>query len=257
MPKWLFLSLPLLLLPGTVVADEADDAGSVDDERTDAERVEQPGYPQVSGNVGFGFTSASGNTESASTRLRASTKVEYVRWRHRFDVSGFRTEEGGETTADRRSGSAQSDLKISERSYLFANVNGERDRFGAFERRYSASLGVGRRLLDTTTMDLDLEVGAGRRYERAQDADETASETIGRFHGLYEWQFADNSSFLQDVAVEAGSDNTYTESETAVRSRLTDDLSWTLSYVVQHNSTVPQDRENTDSFTSLTLDYGF
>lgn len=219
--------------------------------------VEAEDYPEVSGNIGFGFTSSSGNTESAATRLRASTKIEYVRWRHSFDVSGFRTEESGETTADRRSGSAQSDLSISERSYLFVNVNGERDRFGAFERRYSASLGVGRRFIDTTTMELDFEVGAGRRYERAQGADETESEAIGRFHGAYDWQFAPNSSFAQDVQVEAGSDTTYTESETAVRSRLTESLSWTLSYVVQHNSTVPEDRENTDSFTALTLDYGF
>ncbi len=252
MSKWLWLSLPLLFVPAAVIADEDDDADGVD-----AELVEEGGYPEVSGNIGFGFTASSGNTESAATRLRASTKVEYVRWRHRFDVSGFRTEEGGDTTADKRSGSAQSDLKISERSYLFANVNGERDRFGAFERRYSASLGVGRRFIDTATMDLDLEVGGGRRYERAQGADETESEAIARFHGVYDWQFADNSSFLQDVEVEAGSDNTYTESETAIRSRLTQSISWTLSYVVQHNSTVPEGREKTDSFTSITLDYGF
>lgn len=230
-------------------------ARAVGDDVWDAPNSED--VPQVSGSIGFGLTAASGSTDSTSTRLRLSARLDYVRWRHRFGASFYRSEEGNDTTADRRSGFAQSDWRMTQRSYLFVNVNGERDRFGAFARRYSGTLGVGRRFLDTAAMDLDLELGAGRRYVRAQDSGESGSEGIGRFHGVYRWHFGVDSEFLQDVAVESGSDTTYTESETAVRSGLTENLRWTVSYVIQHNSDVPEDRERTDSLTAITLDYGF
>ena len=244
MKKRLWVVLILLAASGLAVADEADQPD------------EEP-YPEVSGSIGFGFTAATGNTESAATRLRATTTLDYERWRHRFSVSAFHNEEDGTSTADRRSGSAQSDLRISEHAYLFANVNGERDRFGSFERRYSGSLGIGRRFVDTTAMELDLEVGGGRRYKRAQGGDDTDSEGIGRFHGIYAWRITPHTTFIQDVEVEAGSDNTYTESETEVRSRLTTNLSWTLSYVIKRNSQVPEGTERTDTFTAVTLDYAF
>lgn len=250
MPRWTVVPFAVLALATTAnaVAQEGSDATA---------QAESGQYPEVSGSVGFGFTSSSGNTDSSATRARADTTLDYVRWRHRFDLSWFRNEEDNETTADRRKGSAQSDLRISERSYLFANANAEDDRFGAFERRYTATLGVGRRMYETPTMELDLEVGAGQRWERAQGADDTEDESIARGYGAYRWQFSPNSRLIQEVTVESGSDNTYSESETQIQSRLTEDLSWTLSYVIQRNSQVPEGRDKTDTFTAITLDYGF
>lgn len=246
MRTWIWIAT-LLCLPLVAVADDEVD-GLASDETA---------YPEISGEASLGFISSRGNTKSSSTRVRALSQLDFAVWRHKVGVSGFRTEEDSSTTASRFSGSLQSDYRITQRSYLFANVNGERDRFGAFERRYSGTLGIGRTFIDTGTMDLDLEVGAGRRYKRAQGADETRSEGIGRFHGVYSWRFTPQSRFLQDVEVEAGSDNTYTESETALRTRLTESLSWTVSYVIQHNSRVPASRERTDTFTTVSLDYAF
>jgi len=244
--NWIWIAT-LLCLPLVAVAEEEGDGLAAD----------EAAYPEVSGEASLGFISSRGNSKSSSTRVRALSQVDFAVWRHRVGVSGFRTEEGNNTTASRLSGSLQSNYRITQRSYLFANLNGERDRFGAFERRYSGTLGIGRTFIDTGTMDLDLEVGAGRRYERAQGADETRSEGIRRFHGVYSWRFMPHSRFLQDVEIESGSDNTYTESETALRTRLTESLSWTVSYVVQHNSRVPSNRESTDTFTTVSLDYSF
>jgi putative salt-induced outer membrane protein len=244
--NWIWIAA-LLCLPLPLLAQEEGDEVA----------ASAAAYPEVSGEASLGFISSRGNTKSSSTRVRAESQLDYAVWRHKVGVSGYRTEEGNDTTAFRTAGSLQSDYRITRRSYLFANVNGERDRFGAFERRYSGTLGVGRTFIDTATMNLAFEVGAGRRYERAQGADETNSEAIGRFHGAYSWRFTPQSRFLQDIEVESGSDNTYTESETALRTRLTESLSWTLSYVVQHNSDVPASRERTDTFTTVALDYAY
>lgn len=211
----------------------------------------------VSGDIGLSLLSTTGNTSQQSTRARLRIRLEYPEWRHRAEVIGYRAEDDDETTADRRAGSLQSGYRISERSYLFARISVERDRFGAFERRDSGTFGIGRSFLRTPTVLLELEAGIGRRALREQDADDSRYETVGQFHGVYGWRFTEASRLEQDIRVETGPDNTYTESETSLRSRFAENLFWRASYTVQHNSDVPEDRESTDTLTSITLEYDF
>jgi len=242
-----------MVLAGAVHAQSAEDAAT----GADAAAGEAADYPEVSGEVGLGLLRSSGNTDSSSVNTRAMAEIGYRVWRHTVEFSWFRTEEEDETTADRRTAVVQSDYRFSERSYLFANLSAERDRFGPFERRYTIAAGLGRRFVDTATVELDLEAGIGQRTEREQDTNDDESEVIARFDGDLDWQLNEFSSFSQDVNVQTGRSNTLTESESALRSRLTENLSWRLSYTVRHNTDPPADRTGTDTFTAVTLDYGF
>ena len=60
-----------------------------------------------------------------------------------------------------------------------------------------------------------------------------------------------------DLKVEAGSDNTYLESVTAVKSTLVGNLALVASYTVKHNTDVPALTEKTDTYTALSLEYAF
>lgn len=218
---------------------------------------EAEAYPVVSGRVSLGAMSTSGNTESQSIDGTAEVQLEYPKWRHTGRVTAYRTTEGDTVTGERYSGVLQTDYKLTLRSYAFVNGGYTRDRFGAFERRVTASIGLGRRVVQTPSTEFDLEAGLGRRVQQPSGSEQEQWDTIIRLRGVLDWSFSDNGTFSQELQVEAGDLNTYAESVTSVKSKLVGALSLRLSYTVQHNTDVPAGTENTDTVTSVALEYGF
>jgi len=241
-----------LLFALAVHAAEDDAAGTADSGVPDESEL-----PEVSGTLGIGALSASGNTESQSLNVDVAAQVSYEVWRHKFQVSGYQASEDGTDTAERFKGSVQSDYRFTERSYLFANGSHESDKFGAFDRQASVSAGLGRRVVDAPSLSLDLEAGAGHRVSEPDGTNDRDGESIARLNGELAWDFSDTGRFTQELEVISGSSNTATESITAVRSKLTGDLSWRLSHTIVHNSDVPADTEKTDTFTALAVEYAF
>jgi putative salt-induced outer membrane protein len=219
--------------------------------------VEVPEYPEVSGNVTLGLFSAAGNTESNSIRFDIETEVDYEKWRHTVTFNRHQASEDGEESAERYSGRLQSDHRITERAYLFVVGRYGRDRFGAFDRRASLAFGIGRRFIETDDVELDLEVGAGRRGAEPDGTNERDYETIHVLRGDFTWRLSDVSDFSQELEVESGDRNTSTQSVSEIRSKLAGNLSWAFSYTIEHNSDVPADSEKTDRFTAVSLQYGF
>lgn len=214
-------------------------------------------YPVVSGRISLGAISTSGNTESESIDGSFELRADYPKWRHTARLTAYRTSDGGTVTGERYAGAVQTDYKLTLRSYAFANGGYARDHFGAFERRVTASAGLGRRVVQTPSTELDLEAGLGRRVQQPADSEERQWDTIVRLRGLLGWSFSDNGTFTQELQGEAGELDTYTESVTSVKSKLVGALSLRLSYTVQHNTDVPADTENTDKVTSVALEYAF
>ncbi len=240
------LFLSLLATPALAQEDPSGD-----------DSVAAPEYPEVSGNVTLGLFSASGNTESESVKLDVETEIDYDKWRHTVAANGYQASEDGEESAERYSGRLQSDYRITDRTYLFVAGRYERDRFGAFDRRASLATGVGRRFIETEDVELDLEAGVGRRVAEPDGTNEREYDTIGVLRGDFDWQLSDVSEFSQELEVESGESNTSTRSVSAIRSKFAGNLSWVLSYTIEHNSDVPVDTENTDRYTAVSLQYGF
>ena len=213
--------------------------------------------PEISGTLGAGALVASGNTESQSANIDLDATVAYEIWRHRVKLTGYQASEDGVDTAERYTASVQSNYQITARSYLFVNASHLSDRFGAFDRRTSLTGGYGRRMLETAAQTLDLEAGAGRRVSEPDGTNDRNYENIVRLFGEFAWSFAESSSFTQSLEVQAGDDNTESESITAVRSRLVQDLSLRLSHTVTHNSDVPAGTDKTDTFTAIAVEYAF
>ena len=237
-----------------VLAQEAAETQGPAGESRQADALEDP---QLSGSVSAGALVTSGNTESESANLEVDAELEYAAWRHALRVSGYHAAEEGQTTAEQYAFGLQSNYAFSERSYLFGSAVYARDRFGAFERRASLAAGLGRRFLDTARLRLDLEAGAGRRMQDPAGTDDSETEAIGRFRGDFRWSFSASGTFSQEVSVESGDSNTYTESISAVKSSLAGPFALRVAYTIQHNSDVPADAENTDTITSLSLQYEF
>lgn len=223
----------------------------------DGEAPADESLPRISGSVGIGAVSTSGNTESQSLNVDIATTVEYAVWRHKVKLTGYQASEEGDDTAERYETSLQSDYRLTERDYLFVRGGYQSDKFGAFDRRASLTGGYGRRVLDRGGKTLDLEAGAGRRVSEPDGTNDRLYENIVRLFGGFEWAFNGHSSFSQTLEVESGEENTESESVSAIRSRLVEDLSLRVSHTVTHNSDVPVGTDKTDTLTSVAVEYAF
>ena len=209
-----------------------------------------------SGKAALGFLATSGNTESSS--LNSGFTVAYAtgRWAHSLEASAINASENGLTSAEAYGLGWKTEFNMTERDFLFGRVNWRKDRFSGYEQQLSESVGYGRRLIDTGVHFLNVELGAGAR--QADLTDGTAKEDFILRGGInYQWKFSESAQFTQDFTAESGPENTYSESVSAVKTRLIGALALVASYTVKNNSVVPAGSENTDTFAAVAIEYAF
>jgi putative salt-induced outer membrane protein len=203
-----------------------------------------------------GYVATSGNTDTSVLVAKVGVTNEREKWRHTLGLEALKSDDDGNTTAERYLASWQSDYKISERDYLFGRLAYEDDKFSGYDYRLTEVIGYGRRVLDTDTMTLDLEAGPGARQSKL-DADGTDKELIFRLAGRYAWQISEHAKFTQELSSDIGQDATISKSVTALQADIMGNLAMKLSFTAKHTSDVPDDVDKTDTETAVTLVYGF
>lgn len=208
------------------------------------------------GKATLGYLATSGNTENST--LNSGFEVEYTagKWVHGAKASAINASENDITTAEAYDLGWKSERNLSDHDFLFARLSWRKDRFGGYDTQFSQSVGYGRRLLNLDKHKLNGELGAGARQSERQDGT-SESETIFRGGMYYKWILSETANFKQDLTVEAGSENTYIESVTALSAQLIGDLALVASYTVKHNTDVVAPVQNTDTYTALSLEYTF
>ena len=73
----------------------------------------------------------------------------------------------------------------------------------------------------------------------------------------YTWNFSETGAFVQTFIVESGSENTYMESTSEVKANLVGNIALVGSYTIKRNTSVPVGSEKRDTFTAISLEYGF
>lgn len=209
-----------------------------------------------SGKARLGYLGTTGNTET--TNMSGAFEVQYAleKWTHSFDAAAIYASEDKNTTAEAYTAGWKSELALSDANFLFGRLDWRKDRFSGYDQQFSQTLGYGRRLIDTDKHSLNGEVGFGARQSDLADGT-SENETILTGGLYYKWALSENSEFTQDLLVEAGSENTYTVSKTAISATLVGDLALVASYTIKNNSDVPLGTEKTDTFTALSLEYAF
>jgi len=93
------------------------------------------------------------------------------------------------------------------------------------------------------------------RYAKDSESGDTEDEAIVGANLSYEYRINEFSTLTARVLLEAGEKNTYSESETALKTRIAGALLAKLSYLVKHNSTAPSSIDDTDRFVTVSLVY--
>lgn len=210
----------------------------------------------VGGEAELGMVTTSGNTYTRS--VNGKGRLRYLRgpWRHEGRLEGLRTSDSAGVTAERYLASAKSDYRFRPTDYVFATVRYEEDRFSGYDYQVSEAVGYGHRLVDRARLKLDLEIGVGGRHSR-ETGGRTRDEAIARGAGKLAWDVSPNSRFTEEVLVESGDSNTYTEVVSALKVMINSRFALKLSLIIKHNSQVPAGVEHTDTLSAVTLVYDF
>lgn len=216
---------------------------------------EEPESPW-SGKATLGYLATSGNTENSTLNTGVEVSFATGAWEHFANAAAIHAKENESTTAEAYALGWKTERNLSDTDFLFGRVNWRKDRFSGYDSQFSQTVGYGRRLLKTDKHVLNVEVGVGARQSKLLSGI-TENETIFRGGAYYKWQLSETAEFRQDLTTEAGSDNTYAESVTALSAKLLGDLALVASYTIKHNTDVPVLIEKTDTYTALSLEYSF
>lgn len=210
----------------------------------------------ISGEGELGWVTTSGNTNTRS--INAKLKVNYLSglWRQEGRLEGMRTSQGDSTLAERYLVSGKSDYRFRPHDYVFMTVRYEDDRFSGYEYQFSEAMGYGHRTVDRETVTLDMEIGAGGRHSREIGA-ERRDEAIARAAAKLRWALSPTARFSEDLLVESGESNTYSESVSALTVKINSHFATRLSLTAKHNSSVPAGIEHTDVISAAALVYDF
>ncbi len=217
-----------------------------------AEEEESP----WAGKAKLGYLATSGNTDNSN--LNAGFAVSYSTddWKHSFAAVAISSADGNTTTAEAYEAGWKSERNLSEKSFLFGQLDWRKDRFSGYATQFSQTVGYGRRLIDSEVHKLNVEIGLGARQSELIDGTDE-SESIIRGGLDYKWQLSETAAFTQVLKVESGSENTYTESVTALSAQLVGNLALVAAYTIKNNSDVLPLIEKTDTYTAISLEYIF
>jgi putative salt-induced outer membrane protein len=208
------------------------------------------------GSVSLGYLATTGNTNTRSLNGQALAGYKTGPWQDVLSFQAIQSSQNGVTSAESYDLNGQTDYNLTDKDYVFGTLDYLRDTFSGYQRRTSEIVGYGRRLLATDTQQLDVEFGAGARQTRNTN-DTSDNDIVERLAANYLWQFADKSNLSENLSVIHGTDNTFTQSVTALTTNLAGSFALSLTYTVKHNSTVLPGLKNTDTTTAISLVYTF
>jgi putative salt-induced outer membrane protein len=210
-----------------------------------------------SGEGAFGFTSSSGNTDTQNLNAALSIARQSKQWNNSLALDAIRNEADSETSADRWSLRRRSEYVLAEKSYSFGQARYEEDEFSGYSESTSLAVGLGSRFIENDKHLLDLSAGVGYRNLVESNTGDSEDGGIVTSDLVYEFKISESTTFSEVALIEAGADNTFIQSVTALRSKISGSLSSQISYLVQHNSDVSPNIENTDQIITISLVYGF
>jgi len=263
-------------VPVSALANSADVLASLEV----AEKQPITSVSSFSASAQLGLLYLTGNTRSADMKTGLDLRFEKNLWRSLFifdslikkiEVTSETDGEHFETTENKWSAVAQTNYTINtaKRNYLYGNLSYEENKFSSFDSQTSISTGWGRRWFETSKASLDADIGPGfkRDVTRVSQADrdiginsETQGSLILQAQASYIRKMNKHIEFKQSLiakyAIESDQNSSY-KAESSITSKLIESLQLKLSFLIDYNSNVDEDKTNTDTQTSAVLVYSF
>ncbi len=205
----------------------------------------------------LGYTATSGNTDSENLNASLGVSRQANSWKHAASIKSIRNKADDVTSADSMALKGRSEYRLSEKSYAFGQLRYEEDEFSGYDRQTSVAFGLGSRFLDNDRQLLDLSVGLGYRSSEESGTGDDIDDAILTASLDYQYKISESATFSETILVESGDENTHTESDTSLKAKINGNLATKISYLVKHNSDVPDGTDKSDEIVTLSLVYAF
>lgn len=205
------------------------------------------------GQAHAGLSVSTGNAEN--NNITAGINAKYIKrpWRHTIAADIYFAENEGKKTAEYYSLSHKLDYKLNDKTYIFNFLSYDADEFAEIDSRIADVVGLGRLLISTDKHSLEAELGLGYRQTKFTTNIEDEKETVGHLGLIYFGKLTDTTTLSENLMVQGGSDNIFTESTTALSVEMTERLSLSLNYTIRNNNDTPAGIEKTDTVTSVNI----
>jgi putative salt-induced outer membrane protein YdiY len=214
----------------------------------------------------MGAITTSGNTNGTSFTGKVDARHETSNWSNEYIASGFLKEDeiinadgsrSKQRSAERFALSAKAAFKLlTEGTRAFVLASHQVDKFGAYTRYSSLSIGHGSQWYKSDDKSLDVEIGPGYFHGMHGDGTDDSGLTV-RGAALFRWNLSPSAWFAQNVSVERGTSNMHSIAETSISTKITDTMQMKAGFSLRNDTNVPVDKKNTDTQTSLTMVYSF
>lgn len=206
----------------------------------------------------FGYVQTSGNSDTSALNMALEFTYEKDKWRHRLGATALRSEQDDEIDAERYTFGAQSDYKLSTRSYVFGAFRHDSDKFAPYDPVSTLSAGYGYTIIDNGSHYLLGEIGAGYRTQEESLTGESQNDAIARGRLDYRWTISESTEFGNLFLVEAGADNTFLQNDTSLNVAINAKFAVKAAFQVRHNTELPPGAlDDTDTQFTTNLVYKF
>lgn len=207
----------------------------------------------------LGFVSTSGNTDTQSYNGEFRATWYTTHWTHNLKLRGMGSREDGSNQAERYYFEEKSDYNLNNEQYLFVRSTYTNDRFSGFDYQASLGTGYGRHLVNSGNFTLQGFSGLGYRLKKHINGVDNSRDgelalTLGEELG---WDLSQSTSLYQELNSEIGTELVVTTFEVGLETNIIGGIATKFAFLARHNSTVPEEREHTDTQTSVSLVYSF
>ncbi len=212
---------------------------------------------QWSGEGELGYSNANGNSNTSALAANLELTNSIGAWDHQVRFTAVGASQDDTVTAERYSLDGQSSRDINEKLFGFGGARYQSDRFSGFDYQASVRAGLGYHLIDTEVQQLTFDAGVGYRQIELQNnlGEETGATLI--LEADYSRQLTESTDFEAAYLTEIGDANTFSEAGVGIRVSISDNLGLRVAYLVKQNSDVPAGANETDTLTTVGINYEF
>lgn len=220
-------------------------------------RVREARFFQIWGGKGeFGLFRSTGTTSEFGVSAGLNLVREGLRWKHILRANADYRRANGETSREQFLFAYEPRYQINERSFTYALTQFERDPFVGYDKRYTASVGIGYDFVNNGKMKLSVDTGPSFRHVKYTE--DGIEDRAGLRSSLdFNWKLSPTLSLQQIASAYVEKDQASLSSLTALDAKIISRLSARFSYNTRFESETETTVESFDTLSKVTLVYDF
>lgn len=208
------------------------------------------------GRIEAGGFRSTGSTSELGISASATATRAGLQWSHKLTAAADYRRANGVTSRERYFAGYEPRYEFDPRGFAYGLAQFERDTSIGYDERYTASVGVGYKLIVSKPVDLSADIGPSVRHAKYMIGDRETKLGVRGSMALA-WRATPTVTFKQTASGYAESDVYTLNALSSVETKVSTRLSAAFSYNIQYESETLLTTRDLDTLSRLTLTYDF